>query len=469
MAGFDNIRLPEQIEKGAHGGPQFQTSLITMTGGAEQRNVDWVLSRGTWNIGYGIQAAPDFQLVQSFFYARRAKGHGWRFKDWSDYQLVNEIIAVADGVTSTFQIVKTYEALGPAPYVRKITRPVDGTSYAFDVNTNIYKVPSTVNVYVNGSLQDPSTYVVNSGGIIAFTFFPAANSLVSVTCDFDVPVRFDSDVFDLTLELYNAGVVQALQIIELRETSTTFAVQLISLAASMGIGIGEAAGVGFPPGTSTFDSGSGNFVTPNFNLLVIEGWGAGSGGQAYNAGNVINSVAAGDTTVSTFSLTAHGGGATTGTAAGSTGAGAPGGTASGGNTINTTGTAGGNPSRATSYNPATLSGKGGGSPNGGGDTAGVTTNGTSNGEVSGQNGSSPGGGGSGVSAAVGVPFTPFFFYLAGGAGGGYFKHIYHPGDLGAPTVGSNIAYSVGVASAGPSNGTSKGGDGLHGRVKFTWS
>lgn len=475
MASFDNIRLPENIEQGAHGGAQFQTSLIPMTGGAEQRNVDWAYSRATWNIGYGIQSAFDFNVVHAFFYARRAKGHGWRFKDWSDYQLNQEVIAIADGQTTSFQIIKTYEALGPAPYTRKITRPVDGTSFAFDLNTNIYLVPSTVVVYINGSVQSPSTYSVALGGIITFNFTPATNALIAVSCDYDIPVRFDSDNFDLSLELYNAGVVQPLQIIELRESATSFLSQQLNLAATMNIGISDGSILGFPPGFAVFDSGAANFVTPNFNLLVIEGWGPGSGGQGFNAGNAANSIAAGVTSVSTFSLVANGGGATTGTTAGNTGAGAPGGTASGGNTTNTTGVAGGNPQRLTTYNSANASGKGGGSPNGGGDTLGVNVGSTPvNSEVSGRDGTVPGGGGTGSAAAYGFTITfglgvPTWFYMAGGAGGGYFKHVYHPGDSGAPTVGSNIAYSVGAASSGPSDGTSKAGDGRPGRVKFTWS
>lgn len=468
MTSFDNIRLPENIEKGAHGGAQFQTSLIPMTGGAEQRNVDWVYSRATWNAGYGIQSQFDFNIVQSFFYARRAKGHGWRFKDWSDYQLTQEIIAVADGLTQSFQIIKTYEALGPAPYVRKITRPVDGTSYAFDLNSNIYQVPNTVQLFINGSLQDPTTYSVAPGGIIVCTFTPATNALVGVTCDYDIPVRFDTDTFDLSLELYNAGVIQPLPIIELRESALTFTASVTSLAAAMNIGVSDGSILGFAPGSTIFDSGSGNFSTPNYNLLVIEGWGPGSGGQGYNGGNALNSLAAGVTTVATFSLVANGGGATTGTTAGNTGAGAAGGTATGGNTTNSTGVAGGNPARLTSFNPAQLSGKGGGAPNGGGDVTGVNVSAPGiTSEVNGKIGSSPGGGGTGSAASNSA--GPTYLYLAGGAGGGYFKHVYHPGDPGAPTVGSAIAYVVGAASVGPSDGISKAGDGLHGRVKFTWS
>lgn len=471
MPAFDNIRLPENIEQGAHGGAEFQTTIVTMTGGAEQRNIDWAFARAHWDIGYGIQSAIDFKLVHAFFYARRASGHGWRFKDWSDYQLTNEPIAIADGTSVAYQIIKTYEPLGPAPYIRNITRPVDGTSLAFDLNTNIYLVPNTVQVFINGSLQDATTYVVQPGGIINFTFTPAVNALIAVTCEFDIPVRFAVDHFDLSLDIYNAGVIQNLSILEVRESTSIFLSQNINLTAALALGLSEGVAIGFPPGSTTFDSGAGNFVTPNFNILTIEGWGPGSGGQCINpsSGNPINSAAAGTTTVSTFTLVANGGGATTGATSGS-GSGGSGGTATGANTTNTTGISGGNPSTDTHLNPATFSGKGGGAPNGGGDVAGVNI--ASDGEVNGNDGSNPGGGGSGAAFAVGFSSfgpAPKAVWFAGGAGGGYFKHVYLIGGGGAPTVGSNIAYSVGAASVGANNGSHKAGDGRHGRVKFTWS
>ena len=60
---FDDVRLPEDIERGTMGGPMFKTTVITMASGKEQRNQDWEVVRGTYNVGYGIQKRSDIEAV----------------------------------------------------------------------------------------------------------------------------------------------------------------------------------------------------------------------------------------------------------------------------------------------------------------------------------------------------------------------------------------------------------------------
>lgn len=199
MAAFDDIRLPEEVERGASGGPAFLTTVIAMSSGNEQRNQDWAEARGMWNIAYGIDGRDAYEEVLEFYWARRGRARGFRFKDWSDYQL-NEAIGTGDGVEQNFQLVKVYETAGPNPYVRKITRPV----------------ANTVTVYID-DVEQASGWSLQSGGVIHFTAAPAVDEIVRVACDFDVPVRFDVDHFTLSLEWSEAGSIQALQIVELRE------------------------------------------------------------------------------------------------------------------------------------------------------------------------------------------------------------------------------------------------------------
>lgn len=198
---FDDTRLPVDVEVGAHGGPMFQTTIVSLSSGGEQRNQDWSEQRCEFNVGYGISTVDDLREVMAFFYARRGRARGFRFRDWTDYQLTNEPIDTGDGIETDFQIIKTYESSGPFSYGRRITRPV----------------ANTLEVYLDGVLQAGSAYDLLTGGIISFDTPPGNGVVISVTCEFDVPVRFDTDKFDLTLEAFEAGVVQNLQIVELRE------------------------------------------------------------------------------------------------------------------------------------------------------------------------------------------------------------------------------------------------------------
>lgn len=199
---FHDERLPVDIEIGARGGPSFQTTCIILNGGGEQRNQDWQEFRCKFDISYGIDSLDNLDEAYEFFIARRGRAHAFRFKDWKDYALDQELIGIGDGLTDTYQIIKTYEPSGQ-PYTRRITRPI----------------AATTEVYVAGVLKTVTTdYTLDDDtGVITFTSDVANGAHVTVTCEFDVPCRFDTDEFVLTHEAFEAGNIQSLMLMEVRE------------------------------------------------------------------------------------------------------------------------------------------------------------------------------------------------------------------------------------------------------------
>lgn len=215
-----------------------------------------------------------------------------------------------------------------------------------------------------------------------------------------------------------------------------------------------ATGDEFGSNFSIYNSGAGNFHVVAYTKLVIEGWGGGaSGGVAAEANDGV------DTTVSTYSLTAHKGTKASATVPNSGINAGTGGTATGGNTTNTTGENGGVPAPASVG--AGGAGKGGDSPNGGHSFAAVNA---SFGTVAGFDGEIPGAGGGGRNIFSSVSGGSYFKYPGGGAGG-YFRHEFIFGVAGSPAVADLIAYSVGAGG----DATLGNGRGAHGRVKFSWS
>lgn len=197
---FDDVRLPEEIEQGSQGGPQFQTTIITLSTGFEQRNVDWPSQRCVYDISYGVLNRTDYQDVINFFYARQGRARGFRFKDWSDYRAdTPQAIGTGNAVTTTFQLVKNYPSA--AGYVRKITRPVSGT----------------VAVSLNG-VNQPSGWTVNlSTGLITFAVAPGVGVAVTATFEFDVPVRFDTDRLSIVMQTRDAVSISSCPVVEIRE------------------------------------------------------------------------------------------------------------------------------------------------------------------------------------------------------------------------------------------------------------
>ena len=91
---FIDARMPVGIERGASGGPTFNTTVHTLASGREQRNQNWSHPQGKWDVSYGIRnmysqdsvnADRALETVMHFFYLMKGKANSFRFRDWSDY------------------------------------------------------------------------------------------------------------------------------------------------------------------------------------------------------------------------------------------------------------------------------------------------------------------------------------------------------------------------------------------------
>ncbi len=112
LMAFDDVRFPDRIALGAEGGPTFATIITTSTGGHEQRQANWAEARRRYNVATGLKGRADVEALLAFYIARRGQLRGFRFKDWSDYQLPRQLIGITDGTQATFPLVKLYSSGG---------------------------------------------------------------------------------------------------------------------------------------------------------------------------------------------------------------------------------------------------------------------------------------------------------------------------------------------------------------------
>lgn len=203
---FHDVRLPETVERGAVGGPRFKTTIVPLASGHERRNIDWQRQRGAWDIGYGIDDKGDFALVADFFYARYGRAHGFRYKDWTDFELARQVIGATDGATAAYQVYKRYSSGGFA-YDRQLHKLVSGTVLVWVNDVAIAEGGG------DGQYQvDLTTGTVTLGATLA----AQSGTDVEVSCEFDVPVRFDTDELDISAVHFDAGTIPNLPIIEIR-------------------------------------------------------------------------------------------------------------------------------------------------------------------------------------------------------------------------------------------------------------
>ena len=205
---FHEVRFPDDISRGARGGPERRTQIVELASGDEERNASWADSRRRYDAAYGIRRADDLAAVVAFFEARNGRLHGFRWKDWGDYRSglpsapatpIDQALGTGDGATTAFQLVKRYES-GPQAWVRRIVKPV----------------ASTVRVARGGAEATSGWSVDTTTGAVSFATAPAAGVLVTAGFEFDVPVRFDTDRLDVTWDLDRLGSIASIPLVEVR-------------------------------------------------------------------------------------------------------------------------------------------------------------------------------------------------------------------------------------------------------------
>jgi len=207
---FHEIRFPVNLSFGSMGGPERRTEVVTLANGFEERNTPWAHSRRRYDAGFGLRSLDDVEALIAFFEARRGQLHGFRWKDWSDFRSCRPSQAVSpldqpigrgDGATAVFPLVKTYSS-GDQSYVRPIAKPVAGS-----VQVALANDPK---VETQEFSVDPAT------GLVSFATPPDIGVLITAGFEFDVAVRFDTDLIQTSVGSFQAGEVPNVPVIEVR-------------------------------------------------------------------------------------------------------------------------------------------------------------------------------------------------------------------------------------------------------------
>lgn len=256
---FIEARLPTCIGFGAVMGPQFQTDVVIVNSGNESRNIDWEHARLKCNVGYRNRGQADTDELIAFFRSVKGRAHGFRMRDWSDWQVTQDRSALIPLSISTYQLAKSY-ITGSLSEVRPIRKPVAGTVQLYknglavpgslDTTTGIVAFTPVASFNISGitkaaagvittavahglassqsvllagiggmtqlnnvtttaTVISPTSFSIpinttnygtyTSGGVVRRYFAPA--DVLAWSGEFDVPVRFDTDV--LQIEIVN--------------------------------------------------------------------------------------------------------------------------------------------------------------------------------------------------------------------------------------------------------------------------
>lgn len=206
---FHDVRFPARLSFGSVGGPERLTEVVTLANGFEERNSPWAHSRRRYDAGLGMRSHDDIADIIAFFEARKGRLHAFRWKDWADYKsclpsaepgFEDQLLGTGDGSTRRFQLVKTYRS-GDQAYVRPIMKPVAGS----------------VVIGVGGRAIHESDWTMDAeNGEIELSAVPARGEFVTAGFEFDVPVRFDTDMIQTSIASFQAGEIPEIPLVEVR-------------------------------------------------------------------------------------------------------------------------------------------------------------------------------------------------------------------------------------------------------------
>jgi uncharacterized protein (TIGR02217 family) len=209
---FHEVLFPLDIALKSAGGPERRTEIVVLGSGREERNARWAQSRRRYDAGYGVKTMEALSAVVAFFEERRGRLYGFRWRDRLDHASaapgapvspLDQSIGVGTGALAAFPLIKTYGS-AHAPYRRPIVKPVPGS-----VRVAVAAVEKAAGVDFTCDITT---------GLVTFLpgHVPAAGATVTAGFQFDVPVRFDTDYFEVDLSTFAAGAVPKIPLVEIR-------------------------------------------------------------------------------------------------------------------------------------------------------------------------------------------------------------------------------------------------------------
>lgn len=231
---FDEILLDADIfvAGGATGGPEYANTMAkNQQTGIRKVNIGRFDFQQIWNLQTDMLEPADLAYLMNFWGGGYGSGYGFRVMILSDFYVVGEVLGVSNGLigSRTWPLIKTYKRPGANhSYSKRIIKPVvnaltGGSSVtlyeANGVTTRV--IPSTrgaglgvpaFRIFLDGVLTTGYT-VDNTTGVVTLTSTPANGVVVSWSGEFDTPVQFLQNAFQLKPDV--ASEVSGLQIGEI--------------------------------------------------------------------------------------------------------------------------------------------------------------------------------------------------------------------------------------------------------------
>jgi len=240
---FDEILLdPGMFNlRSIQGGPEFananernpQTGIMSVAVLRYDPSIMWQCNFEDIKFDPGqLGGGSGLTYFNNFWYGGLGSAYGFRVRNQFDYFVQGQVIGSGDGSTHDFKLFKTYTRPGPAgtnvvsgPYNRRIIKPLASSLLSADSVTLYESDGSTARVvgsptwevpfvaYLAGTPQVSGFTISNTHGILHFTTAPGVGVEVKVDFQFDVPMRFLTNIPQMTADF--PAQVSSLPLVEI--------------------------------------------------------------------------------------------------------------------------------------------------------------------------------------------------------------------------------------------------------------
>lgn len=176
------VVLSECVSAGFQAVPFYDTNVVTLDNGHEKRNANRVRAQRRFACTWQNFRPEDFAELLALFHVCMGRAYAFLFKDWTDFEAVNEPLGLAPAASTPVQLTKTYAVGVGTDRVRNITKP---SAEGFVL-------------YQNGTPK-AGTLDTTTGLFTPTTAWSTGQPLTWSGEHF-VPVRFMSDEFPATFE-----------------------------------------------------------------------------------------------------------------------------------------------------------------------------------------------------------------------------------------------------------------------------
>ena len=151
--------------------PTFSTQIKQSINGYETRTANMAFPIWKFELDFEFlrENAPinELRALAGFYLQAKGAFETWLFTDPSDNKVTNQMFAVGDGISKSFQLVRNFGGF-----------------------IDLIQAPNEITVTINGI---PTTAYTKNKGVITFTNAPASGTSIAWNGTFYFPCRFEED------------------------------------------------------------------------------------------------------------------------------------------------------------------------------------------------------------------------------------------------------------------------------------